>query len=204
MKTDLLFGSVQNRKNNSLTEDRYKMWKPSTANEGKIVHQNSLKSTRKLSRVSSFAKDEDMDKILKDIETANMYNPSSKSAKKRPSVVDDGHLRPDEELEQVFVDVEKRNVELQELLQVVESTRQENEGQLSRVASAGVRGSTDSLVEKLMHELDSVGWENNDLNRTKERPKSSSKSCEGQICSKVGASVSEEELDEMLAELLEF
>lgn len=202
MKTGVLFGSVQNRKDSPLTEERFKTWRTSMANERKLRKQNSLKSKRKLSRTSSFAKDEDMEQILQEIESVNKYNPSSKNAKKRPSVTEDRNLPPDEELDKIFVDVEKRNAELQELLQAVESTR-ENEGQLSRITSAEVRGSTDSLVEKLMQELDCVGWEKDDSNRTTERPKSTSKACKEKTCSKLEASASEEELDQMLTELLE-
>lgn len=204
MKTQVLFGSsVQNSKHCPLIDESLKTWTPSMASERKLHKQNSLKSQRKLSRVNSFAKDEDMEKILQDIETINKYEPSSKNAKKRPSVADEGGLTPDEELDKFFVDVEKRNTELQELLQAVESTREESDGQLSRIASAGERGSTDSLVENLMQELDCVGWERDHSNRTKERQKSTNKASKEKAFSKLQASASEEELDQMLAELLE-
>ena len=180
------------------------MLEPSTVNQAKTVNHKISSSSKKLSRVNSFAKEEDMERILEEVETGNLYSPSSKNTKKRPSVVDEDSQRPDEELEQFFLDVEKRNAELQELLQLVETTRQENEGQISREASAGVRGSTDSLVEKLMRDLENVGWENSNFNSgTVERPKSSSEACDGTNCAKLRASASEEELDEMLAELLE-
>ena len=133
------------------------MLEPATVNQAKNVNHKISSSSKKLSRVNSFAKEEDMERILEEVETGNLYSPSSKNAKKRPSVVDEDSQRPDEELEQFFLDVEKRNAELQELLQLVETTRQENEGQISREASAGVRGSTDSLVEKLMRDLENVG-----------------------------------------------
>ncbi|XP_078347392.1 uncharacterized protein LOC144632588 [Oculina patagonica] len=204
MKTEVLFGrSVRNSKHSPLIDESFKPWTPSMASERKLHNQNSLKSQRKLSRVNSFAKDEDLEKILQDIETINKYKPSSKTAKKRPSVTDDGGLPPDEELDMFFVDVEKRNAELQELLQAVESTREESEEQLSRIASAGERGSTDSLVEKLMQELDCVGCEKDNSNRTKEMQKSSNKATKERTFSKLEASASEEELDQMLAELLE-
>lgn len=181
------------------------MLKPSTVNQAKTVSHKRNGSSKKPSRGNSFAKDEDMEKILKEVESGSLYSPSSKNAKKRQYVVDENSQRPDEELEQFFVDVEKRNAELQELLQIVETTRQENEaGQISREASAGVRGSTDSLVEKLMGELDNVGWEKNNVNRPAQRPKNSSQARDGTNCAKLQASASEEELDEMLAELLEF
>ena len=143
------------------------------ASERKLRRKNSLrKSQRKISRrVSSFAKDEELEKILQDIEVANKYNPSSKNSKKRPSVGDDDGLPPDEELDKFFVDVEKRNAELQELLRAVESTRDESEGQLSRITSAGERGSTESLVEELIKELDSVDCEKNNSNGTREMQK---------------------------------
>lgn len=181
------------------------MLKPSTVNQAKTVSHKRNGSSKNPSRGNSFAKEEDMEKILKEVESGSLYSPSSKNAKKRQYVVDENSQRPDEELEQFFADVEKRNAELQELLQIVETTRQENEaGQISREASAGVRGSTDSLVEKLMRELDNVGWEKNNVNRPAQRPKSSSQARDGTNCAKLQASASEEELDEMLAELLEF
>ena len=175
------------------------------ANERKLWRKNSLrKSQRKVSRrVSSFAKDEELEKILQDIEVANKYNPSSKNANKRPSVGDDDGLPPDEELDKFFVDVEKRNVELQELLRAVESTRDESEEQLSRITSAGERGSTESLVEELMKELDSVDWEKNNSNGTREMQKSSNKVSKKMANYKIETSCSEQELEQMLAELLE-
>lgn len=96
------------------------------ANEKKIFKQNSLNSSgRKLSRVCSFAKDEDMERILQEIDSRNKYNPSSKYAQKRKSIQDDGEIAPDEELNQFFVDVEKRNSELQELLQAIETSAED-------------------------------------------------------------------------------
>lgn len=205
MKTEVLFGSVQKRKKHRpLIEEGLKIREPSMASERKLRKKNSLrKSQRKVSRATSFAKDEELEKILQDIETANKYNPSSKNAKKRPSVVDDAGLPPDEELDKFFVDVEKRNAELQELLQAVESTRDESDGQLSRMTSAGKRGSTESLVEELMQELDGVDWEKENSNRTRERQKSSSKVSKKMAKCKLETSASEQELDQMLAELLE-
>lgn len=205
MKTEVLFGSVQKRKKHRpLIEEGLKIREPSMASERKLRKKNSLrKSQRKVSRATSFAKDEELEKILQDIETANKYNPSSKNAKKRPSVVDDAGLPPDEELDKFFVDVEKRNAELQELLQAVESTRDESDGQLSRMTSAGKRGSTESLVEELMQELDGVDWEKENSNGTRERQKSSSKVSKKMAKCKLETSASEQELDQMLAELLE-
>lgn len=205
MKTEVLFGTVQKRKKHRpLIEEGLKIREPSMASERKLRKKNSLrKSQRKVSRATSFAKDEELEKILQDIETANKYNPSSKNAKKRPSVVDDAGLPPDEELDKFFVDVEKRNAELQELLQAVESTRDESDGQLSRMTSAGKRGSTESLVEELMQELDGVDWEKENSNRTRERQKSSSKVSKKMAKCKLETSASEQELDQMLAELLE-
>lgn len=205
MKTEVLFGTVQKRKKHRpLIEEGLKIREPSMASERKLRKKNSLrKSQRKVSRATSFAKDEELEKILQDIETANKYNPSSKNAKKRPSVVDDAGLPPDEELDKFFVDVEKRNAELQELLQAVESTRDESDGQLSRITSAGKRGSTESLVEELMQELDGVDWEKENSNRTRERQKSSSKVSKKMAKCKLETSASEQELDQMLAELLE-
>lgn len=206
MKTEVLFGSVQNRKKHEpLTDERLKTLESLMASERKVWRKNSLrKSQRKVSRrVSSFAKDEELEKILQDIEVANKYNPSSKNAKKRSSVDNDGGLPPDEELDKFFVDVEKRNAELQELLRAVERTRDESEGQLSRVTSAGVRGSTESLVEELMKELDSVDCEKHNSNGTREMQKSSNKVAKKMTNSKIEASASEQELDQMLTELLE-
>lgn len=204
MKTEVLFGStVKNREHGPLIEESLETWTPLMANERDLHKQNSLKSQRKLSRANSFVKDEDLEKILQDIETINKYKPSSKTARKRSTVTDNGELPPEEELDKFFVDVEKRNTELQELLQAVESTRGESDGQLSRITSAGERGSADSLVEKLMQELDCVGWDKDNSNRTKERQKSSNKSSMENTSSKLEASASEEELDQMLAELLE-
>lgn len=205
MKTEVLFGTVQKRKKHRpLIEEGLKIREPSMASERKLRKKNSLrKSQRKVSRATSFAKDEELEKILQDIETANKYNPSSKNAEKRPSVVDDAGLPPDEELDKFFVDVEKRNAELQELLQAVESTRDESDGQLSRITSAGKRGSTESLVEELMQELDGVDWEKENSNRTIERQKSSSKVSKKMAKCKLETSASEQELDQMLAELLE-
>lgn len=205
MKTEVLFGSVQKRKKHRpLIEEGLKIREPSMASERKLRKKNSLrKSQREVSRATSFAKDEELEKILQDVETANKYNPSSKNAEKRPSVVDDAGLPPDEELDKFFVDVEKRNAELQELLQAVESTRDESDGQLSRITSAGKRGSTESLVEELMQELDGVDWEKENSNRTRERQKSSSKVSKKMAKCKLETSASEQELDQMLAELLE-
>lgn len=205
MKTEVLFGSVQKRKKHGpLTEEGLKTLESLMASERKLRRKNSLqKSQRKVSRVSSFAKDEELDKILQDIEVANKYNPSSKNAKKRPSVGDDDDLPPDEELDKFFVDVEKRNAELQDLLQAVESKRDESDGQLSRITSAGERGSTESLVEELMKELDSVDCEKNNSNRTREIQKSSNKVSKKMANCKLETSASEQELDQMLAELLE-
>lgn len=171
----------------------------SMANEQKLCKQSSLNySKKRLSRVSSFAKDEDMARILQEIENPNKYNPSSKCAKKRDSVVDSGGIPPDEELKQLFVDVEKRNAEFEELLQAVESSR--DEGQESRISSDGTRGSTDSLVEKLMREFDDVECEEDELNCTLKQSNCSKKT---QDCFKLGSSASQEELDQMLADLLE-
>ena len=197
MKT-ILFRSAQIRQNIHTT---VKTSQRSMANEKKIFKQNSLNSSgRKLSRVCSFAKDEDMERILQEIDSRNKYNPSSKYAKKRESI-DGGEIAPDEELNQFFVDVEKRNSELQELLQAIESSAEENDGQQSRISSAGVRGSTDSLVEKLMEELDDVDCEKEELNLKLKQPNCSNKTAKS--CSKLEASASEEELDQMLAELLD-
>ena len=176
------------------------------ASERKLRRKNSLrKSQRKITRrVSSFAKDEELEKILQDIEVANKYNSSSKNAKKRPSVGDDDGLPPDEELDKFFVDVEKRNAELQEFLRAVESTRDESEGQLSRITSAGERGSTESLVEELIKELDSVDCEKNKSNGTRDMQKSPNKVSSKKMANcKIETSASEQELDQMLAELLE-
>ena len=192
-----LFGSAEIRQDIHMTETRRR----SMANKPKVPKQNSLNSSkRKLSRVSSFAKDEDLERILQEIEIRNKYSPSSKNAKKRDSVVDNAGIPPDEELDKFFVDVEQRNAELQELLQAVESTRDESGGQRSKIASAEKRGSTDSLVEKLMQELDDVGWDKDELKGKTKQPRGSNKT---KACSKLEASASEEELDQMLAELLE-
>lgn len=206
MKTEVLFGSVhKGKKHEPLIEERLKTLESLMASERKLRRKNSLrKSQRTISRrVSSFAKDEELEKILQDIEVANKYNPSSKNAKKRPSVGDDDGLPPDEELDKFFVDVEKRNAELQELLRVVESTRVESEGQLSRNTSAGERGSTESLVEELMKELDSVDCEKNNSNGTRKMQKSPNKVSKKKANCKIETSASEQELDQMLAELLE-
>jgi len=205
MKTEVLFGSVQERKKHGdLTEEGLKTLESLMASERKLRTKNSLqKSQRKLSRVNSFAKDEELEKILQDIEVANKYNPSSKNAKKRPSVGEDDGVPPDEELNKFFVDVEKRNAELQDLLQAVESTRDESDGQLSRITSAGERGSTESLVDELIKELDSVDCEKNNSKRTREMPKNSNKVFKKMANCKLKTSASEQELDQMLAELLE-
>jgi len=207
MKTEVLFGSVREReKNGPLTEEALTTLESLMASERKLRRKNSLqnsKSQRKVSRVNSFAKDEELENILQDIEIANKYNPSSKNAKKRPSAGGDDALPPDEELDKFFVDVEKRNAELQDLLQAVESTRDESEGQLSRITSAGERGSTESLVDELMKELDSVDCEKNNSKRTREKQKSSNKESKKMASCKLETSASEQELDQMLAELLE-
>ena len=196
MKT-ILFGSAQIRQNIHTT---VKTSQRSMASEKKIFKQNSLNSSERKPRVCSFVKDEDMERILQEIDSRNKYNPSSKYAKKRESIPDGGEIAPDEELNQFFVDVEKRNSELQELLQAIESSAEESDGQQSRISSAGVRGSTDSLVEKLMEELDDVDCEKEELNWKLKQPNCSNKT---KSCSKLEASASEEELDQMLAELLD-
>ena len=207
MKTKILFGTVQKRKKHGpLTKEGLKTLESLMASERKPWKKNSLqKSQRKVSRVNSFVKEEELEKILLDIENANKYNPSSKNAKKRPSVGNDDGLPPDEELDKFFVDVEKRNAELQDLLQAVESTRGESDGrvQLSRIASAAERGSTESLVEELMKELDSVGCEKNNSNRTREMQKKSNQVSKKMANCKLETSASDQELDQMLAELLE-
>lgn len=63
-------------------------------------------------RVSSFVKDEELEKILQDIEVVNKYNFLFKNVKKCLLVGDDDGLFLDEELDKFFVDVEKWNVEL--------------------------------------------------------------------------------------------
>lgn len=63
-------------------------------------------------RVSSFVKDEELEKILQDIEVVNKYNFLCKNVKKCLLVGDDDGLFLDEELDKFFVDVEKWNVEL--------------------------------------------------------------------------------------------
>ena len=206
MKTEVLFGSVQKRKKHGpFIEEGLETPESLMASERKLRKKNSLrKSQRKVSRVNSFAKDEELDKILQDIEIVNKYNPSSKNAKKRPSLGDAGGLPPDEELDKFFVDVEKRNAKLQDLLQAVESTRRdETDGQLSRITSAEGRGSTESIVEELMRELDSVDCEKNNSDRTRENQKSSNKVSKTKGNCKLQTSASEQELDQILAELLE-
>lgn len=160
----------------------------------KYAKKRDTKKT--LSRVESFAKDEDMDRILHEVEDRNIYSPSSKCAKKRSSVVANEDVPLDEELKQFFVDVEKRNEELQELLQAVECTRDENAGQLSRLSSASEKGSSESLVEKFMHHS---GVDDNERRRTITRD-----SCKTNGSRKLKRiSGSEQELDQMVAELLE-
>lgn len=160
----------------------------------KYAKKRDTKKT--LSRVESFAKDEDMDRILHEVEDRNIYSPSSKYAKKRSSVVGNEDVPLDEELKQFFVDVEKRNEELQELLQAVECTRDENAGQLSRLSSASEKESSESLVEKFMHDL---GVDDNERRRTITRD-----SCKTNGSRKLKRiSGSEQELDQMVAELLE-
>lgn len=160
----------------------------------KYAKKRDTKKT--LSRVESFAKDEDMDRILHEVEDRNIYSPSSKYAKKRSSVVGNEDVPLDEELKQFFVDVEKRNEELQELLQAVECTRDENAGQLSRLSSASEKGSSESLVEKFMHHS---GVDDNERRRTITRD-----SCKTNGSRKLKRiSGSEQELDQMVAELLE-
>lgn len=204
MKTEVLFGSVQKRrKHGPFLEEGLNARESLMASERKLRKNSLRKSQRKVLRVNSFAKDEELDKILQDIEIANKYNPSSKNAKKRPSVGDEAGLPPDEELDKFFVDVEKRNAELQDLLRAVECTRHESDGQLSRITSAGERGSTESLVEELVKELDSVDFEKNNSNRTRETQKSSNKVPQKMTNCKLETSASEHELDQMLAELLE-
>ena len=160
----------------------------------KYAKKRDTKKT--LSRVESFAKDEEMDRILHEVEDRNIYSPSSKYAKKRSSVVGNEDVPLDEELKQFFVDVEKRNEELQELLQAVECTRDENAGQLSRLSSASEKGSSESLVEKFMHHS---GVDDNERRRTITRD-----SCKTNGSRKLKRiSGSEQELDQMVAELLE-
>lgn len=162
----------------------------------------SLKNAKKrdsdkmFSRAESFAKDEDMDRILNEIDDQSKYNPSSKYDKKRTLFAGNEGIPPDEELNQFFVDVEKRNEELKELLQVVESSSEGNEGRQSRINSASEKGSSDSLVEQLMRqELHDDDKDKKGLN--------SKFSCKANRSRKLATSASEQELDQMLAELLE-
>jgi len=93
MKTEVLFGSVQKRKKHgAFIEEGLNTRESLMASERKLRKNSLRKSQRKVSRVNSFAKDEELDKILQDIEIANKYNPSSKNAKKRPSVGDEVSL----------------------------------------------------------------------------------------------------------------
>lgn len=162
----------------------------------------SLKNAKKrdsdklFSRAESFAKDEDMDRILNEIDDQSKYNPSSKYDKKRTLFAGNEGIPPDEELNQFFVDVEKRNEELKELLQVVESSSEGNEGRQSRINSASAKGSSDSLIEQLMRqELHDDDKDKKGLN--------SKFSCKANRGRKLATSASEQELDQMLAELLE-
>ena len=170
------------------------------ASDSKIQQQKSVNSrTKTLLRVRSLAKDEEMEKILEEIDNRNKYSPSTKNSKKRQPI----EIPPEEELNELFVDVEKRNAELQELLLAVESCRDsESEGQQSRITSAERRRSTDTLVEKLLDDLDGVGFEKGQFNY---RPtETASGFTNTKPCSaKLKASASEEELDHMLAELLD-
>ncbi|XP_068671990.1 uncharacterized protein [Montipora capricornis] len=162
----------------------------------------SLKNAKKrdsdkmFSRAESFAKDEDMDRILNEIDDQSKYNPSSKYDKKRTLFAGNEGIPPDEELNQFFVDVEKRNEELKELLQVVENSSEGNGGRQSRINSASAKGSSDSLVEQLMRqELHDDDKDKKGLN--------SKFSCKANRGRKLATSASEQELDQMLAELLE-
>lgn len=170
------------------------------ASDSKIQQQKSVNPpTKTLLRVKSLAKDEEMEKILEEIDNRNKYSPSTKNSKKRQLI----EIPPEEELNELFVDVEKRNGELQELLLAVESCRDsESEGQRSRITSAERRRSTDTLVEKLLDDLDDVGFEKGQFNY--EPTETANGLTNTKPCSaKLKASASEEELDHMLAELLE-
>lgn len=161
----------------------------------KYAKKRDTKKT--LSRAESFAKDEDMDRILHEIEDRNGYSPSSKYAKKRSSVAGGEDVPLDEELKQFFVDVEKRNEELKELLQAMKCSGDENAGQLSRLSSASEKGSSESLVAKFMHDL---GGGDNEGGRT---ITSDSSKTNGSCTEMKRISGSEQELDQMVAELLE-
>ena len=176
------------------------------ASKSKIQQQKSVNSRRKtLLRDRSLAKDEEMEKILEEIDNRNKYSPSTKNSKKRQPIESGGGVPPEEELDELFVDVEERNAELQELLQAVESCRDsESEGQRSRITSAETRRSTDTLVEKLLDDLDGVGFEKDQFPNYGPTEKANGFTTNTKPCSaKLKASASEEELDHMLAELLE-
>ena len=170
------------------------------ASDSKIQQQKSVNSrTKTLLRVRSLAKDEEMEEILEEIDNRNKYSPSTKNSKKRQPI----EIPPEEELNELFVDVEKRNAELQELLLAVESCRDsESEGQQSRITSAETRRSTDTLVEKLLDDVDDVAFEKGQFNY---RPTETASGLTNTkpYSAKLKASASEEELDHMLAELLD-
>lgn len=171
------------------------------ASDSKIQQQKSVNShTKTLLRVRSLAKDEEMEKILEEIDNRNKYSPSTKNAKKRQPI----EIPPEEELNELFVDVEKRNAELQELLLAVESCRDsESEGQRSRITSAETRRSTDTLVEKLLDDLDDVGFDKGQFNYSGPTETANGFTNTKPCSAKLKARASEEELDHMLAELLD-
>lgn len=171
------------------------------ASDSKIQQQKSVNSrTKTLLRVRSLAKDEEMEKIVEEIDNRNKYSPSTKNSKKRQPI----EIPPEEELNELFVDVEKRNAELQELLLAVESCRDsESEGQRSRITSAETRRSTDTLVEKLLDDLDDVGFEKGQFNYSGPTETANGLTNTKPCSAKLKASASEEELDHMLAELLD-
>lgn len=175
------------------------------ASDSKIQQQKSVNSrTKTLLRVRSLAKDEEMEKILEEIDNRNKYSPSIKNSKKRQPIESGGGIPPEDELNELFVDVEKRNAELQELLLAVESCRDsESEGQRSRITSAETRRSTDTLVEKLLDDLDDVGFEKGQFNYSGPTETANGLTNTKPCSAKLKASASEEELDHMLAELLD-
>ena len=177
------------------------------ANVSNVLKQKSVNSFKTNLSLANLVKDEEMEKILEEIHNYSKYSPSNKNCKTRQPIENgEERILPEEELDDLFVDFEKRNAELQELLLAVESSKDDTEGQGSRMSTAEGRRSvsTDSLVEKLMQELDGIGYESDQsYNGETEKEKKQNGSTKTRSCSQLKASASEEEFDHMLAELLE-
>ena len=171
------------------------------AQENKVLRRN-IRSQR-LSRCNSYVKDEELERILQDVESL------SKNIERDSMVTEnDTEPTPDEEMDRIFEEVERRNAVLQESLLTLDKTRDRRKEQRQSLSSTELRKSADSLVEELMKELkiDEIQhdlWPRRASKSENSKKLNSQNVCKMEPCSKRKVGASEEEFDAILSELLE-